>query len=104
YNNNYPEKSNVEYVVGASMLSAGIVGEDAEGNLAPGRVTVQGGDGTATAWISYAANVETIQTGCDPNIDPRVTPTGSGKVYVVATAGGVTTFKNFCFSSIAGYT
>lgn len=104
YNSAYPETDQVGYLIGASMLSAGVAGEDEDGNLTPGRVTVLGGAGTATAWISYAANANTIHTGCTPNIDPRISPLGSGQVYVVAESGGVTTVENFCFNSIAGYT
>jgi|GEM_PF-4429677 len=108
YNSDYPDYDNAAYMVGASMLGGAIsganfVGETEDGALTPGEVRVSGGNGTATVWIRYPIQPNYIAAGCNPDIDDRISPVGSGQVYLVATTGTVSGFERFCFSPIAGF-
>jgi hypothetical protein len=103
FEKSYPEYNDVSYVVGASMLGAAILGESDEGFIS-GEGVVSGGAGIATVWIRYPSNINYILTGCNPMIDDRITPMGSGQVYLAATAGNITAVEPFCFSTVAGYT
>jgi hypothetical protein len=60
--------------------------------------------GTAKVWITYPADNEHIHFGC-PMVpdDTRISPLGSARPMLVATAGGISNVRDFCFSSIAPY-
>ena len=104
YNQDYPTYSSPTYVIGGSMLGAGIAGEDKSGKRTPGEVQVVGTEGIATFYITYASSLSYINTGFAPTRDTRVTPTGSAAVYVVASAGGITAVSDdFYFAPIAGF-
>ena len=110
YINDYPNATypadTTDYVIGVSALGAQVVGLDDEGELVNAGYSVTK-DGIATFYVTYPATVETIGTGCvDPADDTRASPTGSARVYLVASAGteATTIDDQFCFSSIAGWT
>lgn len=110
YSRNYPDgvdyqAGEVGYLIGASLLGAGISGTDMNGNLISGYATTK--DGVATFYVTYPATVQTIGTGCGiSTIDTRAFPVGSAQVFLVASVNSaVTTIDDrFCFTSIAGGT
>lgn len=111
YTRDYPEYGPARYVIGASMLSAGVVGEIPDSfetaddsSFSPGELVVADNDGVATGWIVYAANVDNITAGCFPEADDRALPKGSGQVWLAATSGNITALEQLCFSPIAGFT
>lgn len=96
--------SQLEYMVGASLLGAQISGVDpAKEALVSGQAVTT--DGAATFYLTYPANQNTIRAGCvDPDVETRFLPQGSAQVWVVAEASGssATTIDNQeCFSSIS---
>lgn len=96
--------SQLEYLVGASLLGAQISGVDpAKEALVSGQAVTT--DGAATFYLTYPANQNTIRAGCvDPDVETRFLPQGSAQVWVVAEASGssATTIDNQeCFSSIS---
>jgi len=96
--------SQLEYLVGASLLGAQIAGVDpAKEELVSGQAVTS--DGAATFYLTYPANQNTIRAGCvDPDVETRFLPQGSAQVWVVAEASGssATTIDNQeCFNSIS---
>lgn len=96
--------SQLEYLVGASLLGAQIAGVDpTKQALVSGQaVTI---DGAATFYLTYPANENTIRAGCvDPSVETRFLPQGSAQVWVVAEASGssaTTIDSQECFSYIS---
>jgi len=109
----YPEGQS-SYVVGVSSLGAHVLGTETEtDDTGAETVTVTGNgysltkNGLATFYVVYPANANTINTGCvDPALDTRVSPAGSARVYMIASAGtnATTVDENFCFVGIANGT
>jgi hypothetical protein len=96
--------SQLEYIVGTSLLGAQISGVDpAKEALVSGQAVTA--DGAATFYLTYPANQNTIRAGCiDPAVESRFSPAGSAQVWVVAEASGssATTIDNQeCFSYIS---
>ena len=96
--------SQLEYMVGASLLGAQIAGVDpAKEELVSGQAVTT--DGAATFYLTYPANQNTIRAGCvDPSVETRFLPQGSAQVWVVAEASGssATTIDNQeCFDYMA---
>ncbi|EGM79709.1 hypothetical protein Rhein_0169 [Rheinheimera sp. A13L] len=96
--------SQLEYMVGASLLGAQISGVDpAKEELVSGQAVTT--DGAATFYLTYPANQNTIRAGCvDPSVETRFLPQGSAQVWVVAEASGssATTIDNQeCFDYMA---
>lgn len=108
YSGSYPSETypKASYIVGASLLGASVAGVDADGNPTPGIATMDGG--TATFYVTYPANADTILTGCGiSEIDKRSKPLGSARVYLIAqtdsgTGTVMTIDDRFCFAAIAG--
>ncbi len=110
YNINYPSSAvdnyYTNYYVMASMIGAGVSGEDASGVPTQGHTVTKGGLGTAVVWVTYPSNINYIHSGdqCAPHeLDDRVSPMGSSQPMLVATSNGISNTQSFCFSSIAGY-
>ena len=101
-NSNYPADT-TEYVVGTSASGVDVLGTNAEGEYVnEGFATTL--NGLAKFYITYPANIHTIQTGCGnvPSIDERTLPVGAARVYLVASAGteATTIDQRFCFPAI----
>ncbi len=104
FNYSYPKSGNTSYAVAASMLSAGVTGEDADGTPTQGYTVTRGGLGTAIIWITYASNINYIRTGCGPAaLDSRVAPLGSSQPFLIATSNNISNVVSFCFNEIGGY-
>lgn len=93
--------SQLEYMIGASLLGAQIAGVDpAKQELVSGQAVTS--DGAATFYLTYPANQNTIRAGCvDPDAETRFSPQGSAQVWVVAeaSASSATTIDNQeCFN------
>ena len=103
-NTTYPA-GNTKYIIGASLLGAEVSGVDSSGNLTTGASATV--NGIAEFKITYPANVGTINSGCGdvPDFDARISPQGSGRVFVVASVAGnpaVTAVSDdFCFVYMA---
>lgn len=104
YNASYPNYGGTNYYIAASMVGAGITGEDSGGVPTQSHTVTTDSLGTAKVWITYPADIEHIHLGCAPDqLDDRVSPMGSSKPMFIATAGGVSNTRPFCFFSMAGY-
>lgn len=99
----FPERiDGTEYKIGASMLGAGVLGEDEDGNLTPGEVRVTSSDGIAVVWFRYPT--KQLMAGCgNSQVDSRAEPLGSSQVYLTVQADGIMNYQPFCFAGIAGY-
>ncbi len=111
YVSNYPNSEYAsgvtDYIVGASLLGAKVLGKtyDEEGaaqytNI--GYATTQ--NGIAEFVVDYPATRRELNTGCGiSDIDARSLPLGSADVLLVASAGSqaITVDDRFCFSPIA---
>lgn len=104
-NKNYLNtQTNLEYLIGASLLGMQVAGVDpAKTNLVSGQAVTQ--DGAASFYLTYPANQETILTSCvSSSLDSRHSPRGSAQVFVVAEASGssaTTIDDRACFSYIS---
>ena len=98
--------ANVNYIVGASLLGASIAGYDeSTGKLTNGLAITK--DGLAQIRVTYPADINSITTGRNTDLDTRVQPYNSGQVYLIAQASssGATVINSSSdFSPIAGYT
>jgi len=104
YNSTYPNYGGTNYYIAASMLGAGITGEDAEAVPTQSHTVTTDSLGTAKVWVTYPADNEHVRLGCAPDeLDDRLSPMGSSKPMFVATAGGISNVHPFCFYSMAGY-
>lgn len=77
----------LDYTVGASLLGASIAGVDpdsANGALTVGRAITK--DGLAQIRFTYPADVNSINTGYNVDLDTRAQPYQSGDVYLIAQA------------------
>ncbi|MEE2001984.1 hypothetical protein QWY20_11020 [Alkalimonas sp. MEB108] len=73
----------VQYLVGAALKGIQVAGENAAGELQPGRVQTLTGAGTF--YLTYPANRHTLGLGCqDPQLDTRYQPVGSAQVWLIA--------------------
>ncbi|PLX87195.1 MAG: hypothetical protein C0618_07305 [Desulfuromonas sp.] len=99
-----------DYLVGSSLLGSYISGTAVRGDIStfsPGSTVTR--DGLADIYVTYPANVDTINVGCGvaPTLDDRHPPLGSSKVIVVAASSddSATTVDEgqFCFTPIAGF-
>jgi len=99
-----------DYFIGASLLGGHISGTQIKGSgvLSPGESLTA--DGLADVFVTYPANVNTINLGCGsvPAFDNRHLPVSSAKSIVVAASSDDSAITvdegQFCFSPIAGYT
>lgn len=104
-NKNYLNtQTNLEYLIGASLLGMQVAGVDpAKTGLVSGQAVTQ--DGAASFYLTYPANQDTILTSCvSSNLDTRHSPRGSAQVFVVAEASGssaTTIDDRACFSYIS---
>ena len=112
YTNSYPDAArgyaagDTQYVVGASLSGTQIAGVYVDENLAesvyptPGVALTR--DGKAYFRLTYPADYAGLNWGCNPSLDPRAQPLGSGRVYLAASVNdSVTTINDtFCFAPI----
>ncbi len=104
YNATYPNYGGTNYYIAASTVGAGITGEDSEAVPTQSHTVTTDSLGTAKVWVTYPADLEHIHLGCAPDqLDDRLSPMGSSKPMFVATAGGISNVRPFCFNSKAGY-
>ena len=94
----------LEYLVGASLLGMQVAGVDpAKTGLVSGQDVTE--DGAASFYLTYPANQDTILTSCvSSSLDTRHIPQGSAQVFVVAEASGssaTTIDDRACFSYIS---
>ncbi|HEX9779045.1 MAG TPA: hypothetical protein VGA63_12935, partial [Geopsychrobacteraceae bacterium] len=108
YSADYAAKN---YFVGASLLGGYISGTLTRGDVAtltPGTSITT--DGLADVYVTYPANVNTINLGCGsvPAFDNRHLPVASAKVFTLASSSdnSATTLNEgrFCYAPIAGFT
>lgn len=98
--------SNLNYIVGASLLGASIAGYDESNDKLTNGLAITK-DGLAQIRFTYPADINSIATGRNTDLDTRVQPYNSGKVYLIAQASssGATVINSSSdFSPIAGYT
>lgn len=94
----------LEYLVGASLLGMQVAGVDpAKDGLVSGQAVTE--DGAASFYLTYPANEDTILTSCvSSDLDTRHSPRGSAQVFVVAEASGssaTTIDDRACFTYIS---
>jgi len=103
YISSYPAYNNTSYVVGTSLTGVGVGGQVGE-DKPPGYTLTEGGLGDAEVLVTYPSDENYLNLGCVPaSIDKRVIPAGASQPMFVASTGGVSNRKGFCFAPIAGY-
>lgn len=109
YPNSAYASGGTDYIVGASLLGAKVLGKTYDDAGEPqytnlGYATTK--NGIAEFVVDYPATRRELNTGCDISaIDERSLPLGSANVLVVASAGAkaITVDDNFCFAPIAPF-
>ncbi len=108
YSMDYPNaiyaSDETDYVVGASLLGAKIIGVQEGADASVGYATTK--DGDAKFYVYYPANPREINSGCvDSGIDERSRPLDSARVILVASVGAdvVTLDDQFCFEPAPPY-
>jgi len=98
-------QAGLDYVVGASLLGASVAGFDSDtGNLTIGRAVTK--DGLAQIRFTYPADINSIVTGINTDLDTRVQPYNSGQVYLLAQSsdsGATVIDSSSAFSPISNF-